>query len=114
MQLVEVNWVVNPFRGDRFEEAWRPLAEAALDYGASAYSFFRSDTDRLRFRQVAYFDDRLDWERYWYSEQVSLAREDLSGWYQVPLQAVWYTVVDSGTRERGGAAVVSPAQGGPL
>ena len=27
---VEIRWVANPLRGDKFEEAWLPAAEAAL------------------------------------------------------------------------------------
>ena len=29
-------WHANPFRGDKFESAWRPAAEAAIDYGATS------------------------------------------------------------------------------
>ena len=100
MQLVEVNCIVNPFRGDRFEQAWRPHAESALDYGASSYAFLRSKDDRLHFRQLSYFDERLDWDRYWLSEEISEARAELSGWYQVPILPTWHSVVDKGTRER--------------
>ncbi len=36
MIQVEIRWPINPFRGDRFAEGWRPAAEAALDDVASA------------------------------------------------------------------------------
>jgi len=29
--VVLIAWHANPFRGDKFEEAWRPAAAAAID-----------------------------------------------------------------------------------
>lgn len=92
-----VRWVANPFRGERFEAAWLPVAEAALDYGATGWAFFRSDEGGLDFMQWAFFPTKLDWERYWYSEEVSDAREKASGLYQVPLLPEPYTISGMGT-----------------
>ena len=36
--VVKVAWVANPFRGDKFEAAWLPAAEAVLDYGATGWA----------------------------------------------------------------------------
>ena len=73
--VVEVRWIANPWRGDRFEEMWARVAEAALDYGATAYAFLRSKEDQAIFTQLAFgFETKLDWERYWLSEEVSSAR----------------------------------------
>ena len=36
--VVAVRWVANPWRGDKFEALWGEVAEAALDYGATAYA----------------------------------------------------------------------------
>jgi hypothetical protein len=94
--VVEITWNVNPFRGDAFEEAWRPAAEAALDYGAGGYAFFRSKDDPLLFKQYAAFDAKLDFERYWYSEEISEARAETAGLYQVPLLPVWLRLVGAG------------------
>lgn len=94
--LVEIRWSVNPFRGDRFEEAWRPAAEAALDYGAGAWAFFRSKDDPLLFLQFAAFESKLEFERYWYSEEISAARAEASGLFQVPVLPVWHKLVGAG------------------
>jgi hypothetical protein len=94
--LVEIPWIANPFRGDKFEAAWTPYAEAALRYGASEYAFFRSQEDRLRFTQLAWFETKLDFERYWYSEEISDARIQVSGWYQVPVLPIWHGIVAAG------------------
>ena len=42
--VMQIVWHANPFRGDKFEDAWRPAAETALRYGAIEWVFmpFRS------------------------------------------------------------------------
>ena len=94
--MVIINWVANPFRGDRFEEAWRPAAEAATKYGARAWAFTRSKDDPLSFMQVAVFEKKIDFERYWLAEDTARARVDVSGLYQVPILPVWYEAVGWG------------------
>lgn len=99
---VMVPWVANPFRGDKFEAAWRPAAEAALDFGASGWAFFRSREGGLDFTQWAFFDGKADWERYWYSDEIGEARMNAAGLFQVPLLPVYFTIVGMGS--------LSPAQ----
>jgi len=94
--LCVVPWAINPFRGDRFEELWTPAAEAALDFGASGWALFRSQEGQLDFIQHAYFPTKDDWERYWYSEEISAARLSVQGYYQVPLLPTFHTVVGMG------------------
>jgi len=93
--LVEIPWVANPFRGDAFEDAWRPAAEAVLKYGASGYLFLRSKDDLLKFTQLAFFETKLDFERYWYSEEISEYRALASGLFQVPVLPIWHGVVSA-------------------
>jgi hypothetical protein len=94
--VVFILWHANPFRGDKFEDAWRPSAEAALDYGASSWAFFRSKDDPLDFAQMAVFESKSAFDRYWYSEEISEARAEASGLYQVPILPQWLRVVDGG------------------
>ena len=94
--FVVINWVANPFRGDKFEEAWAPAAELATKYGATAWAFTRSKDDPLHFMQIAVFDSKIDFERYWYSEEMAEARIRCAGWYQVPLLPIWYATVGLG------------------
>ena len=97
--VIEVRWIANPWRGDKFEEFWAPVAEAALDYGAKAYAFFRSKEDQAIFTQLAFgFESKLDWERYWLSEEVSSARAQAVGLYQVPVYPEWQTLLGFGSR----------------
>ncbi len=94
--VVMILWHANPFRGDKFEDAWRPAAEAALDYGASSWALFRSKDDPLDFIQVASFAEKIDFDRYWYSEEIAEARAEASGLFQVPVLPQWLRVVDAG------------------
>ena len=93
----EINWVANPFRGDKFEQAWLPAAEAALDYGATGWALFRNKDGMLDFTQYAFFPSKLDFERYWYSDEITEARSEIAGWYQVPLVPVIHKIAGMGT-----------------
>ena len=94
---VEVRWAIAPFRGDRFEELWRPAAEAALDFGATGWALFRSQEGQLDFIQHAYFPTKGHFDRYWYSEEIAKARVACAGLYQVPLLPTFHTIVGMGT-----------------
>ena len=94
--FVEIVWHANPFRGDAFEAAWRPAAEAALDYGASYWALLRAQEGRLDFIQHAIFPAKSDFERYWYSEQLAQARTEVAGLYQVPLLPAFHSIVGVG------------------
>jgi hypothetical protein len=94
--FVVINWVANPFRGDRFEEAWAPAAAAATKYGARGWAFTRSKDDPLSFMQLAAFEKKIDFERYWLSEETAEARALCSGLYQVPILPIWFHSVGFG------------------
>ena len=96
MMCVIIRWVANPFRGDRFAEGWRPAAEAALDYGAVAWSFYRAMDGRLDFLQTATFRTKADWDLYWYSEEISEKRVEMAGYYQVPLLPSFHEILGEG------------------
>jgi hypothetical protein len=95
-KMVIINWVANPFRGDRFEEAWRPSAEAATRYGATAWAFTRSTDDPLSFMQLGVFESKMDFDRYWLSEEIAEARVQVGGLYQVPILPIWYEAIGVG------------------
>jgi hypothetical protein len=97
--VVQIRWVANPFRGDKFAEGWLPAAEAVLDYGATAWGFYRNLDGRLDFLQTATFPSKADFERYWYSERIAAIRARLAGTYQVPLQPTFHEAVGEGRVE---------------
>ena len=94
--VVVILWHANPFRGDKFEDAWRPAAAAALDYGATYWAFMRSKDDPLDFMQIAAFRDKTEFERYWFSEEIAEARAEAMGLFQVPVLPMWLRAVDAG------------------
>jgi hypothetical protein len=96
MILIHIPWHVTPFRGDRFADGWRPAAEAALDYGAVSWGFYRAYEGRLDFMQHATFRTKADFERYWYSETLAEKRIELQGTYVVPVLPELYEVLGEG------------------
>ena len=108
MIQVLIRWPINPFRGDRFAEEWLPAAEAVLDYGATEWTFTRALDGRLDFIQTALFPSKADFERYWYSEEISERRVEIAGIYQVPLVPTFWEIVGAGE-----ATEISPAPGAP-
>ena len=100
--VVFIPWVANPFRGERFAELWLPAAEAVLRYGAHGWAFFRAKEGMLDFVQLAYFDSKLDFEHYWYSEEIAAIRTEAAGLFQVPVLPEFHEVMGMGSLEEQG------------
>ena len=94
--VIYIPWYATMFRGDKFEIALMEIAPVALRYGATDHALYRARDDTYRFLQVATFQEKLDFERYWYGEEFSGWREDYSSWYQVPVVYAWHDVVIAG------------------
>jgi hypothetical protein len=94
--LVHIPWHVNPFRGDKFAEGWRPAAELAIDFGAVSWGLYRAIDGRLDFIQHAVFETKADWERYWYSEELRELRVEMQSYYNVPVLPELYEIVGAG------------------
>ena len=91
--VVHIPWYATLFRGDKFELALQEIAPVALRYGASEYSVYRSRDDAYRFLQMATFEHKPDFERYWYGEEFSAWRADYQSFYTVPVLYVWHDLV---------------------
>ena len=102
--LATILWHATPFRGDKFEDAWRPAAAAALDYGASWWALLRSMDDPLDFSQMAVFESKHAFERYWFAEEIADARAAAHGFYEVPVLPVFFRVGGVGEIEPSGIA----------
>ena len=92
-EVCVLDWHVHPQREERWYGAWRPAAERALAFGASSYSLTRSEDDPLHFRQSAVWERREDFERYWASDEISAAREEVMSLYNKPLIPSWHTLI---------------------
>ena len=93
MNVNYIEWHVTPFRADRFFEIWRPALDRALAFGARASYISRDVDDPLHFRQVSIWEDRADFERYWYSEEISSLREAAIAYYHKPVLPNWHALL---------------------
>lgn len=93
--ISEISWHVAPFRAQRWIDLWEPAAAMATEYGAVDWRIYRSTEDPLTFRQVITWNDKADFESYWYSEEVSAIREQIIEMYDKPLLPLWCTPIIS-------------------
>jgi quinol monooxygenase YgiN len=94
--VVHIPWYATVFRGDELEEAIGQIAPLALRYGASDYNVYRSRDDSYKFLHMSTFEDKADFERYWYGPDFSAWRAEYSSFYQVPIVYVWNDLVFTG------------------
>jgi hypothetical protein len=97
--VVNIPWYATVFRGDKFEAALRDIAPVSLRYGATDFEVLRSNDDRYRFFQLAHFENKTDFERYWYGPEFMDWRADYTSWYQVPVIYSWFDRVIAGALE---------------
>lgn len=89
MDACKLNLHAIPFRGDEFERLWAPAAARVMSYGSTGYTFVRDEEDPLHFVHISYWNDRLDFDRYWFSDEMQQLRTEVTGLYQVPLLPHW-------------------------
>ena len=97
--VVNIPWYATVFRGDKFEVALQEIAPIAMRYGATDFEVLRSNDDRYRFWQFAYFEEKMDFERYWYGQEFNDWRADYTSWYTVPVLYTWFDRVIAGALE---------------
>lgn len=84
------------FRGDDIEASLRQLAPISTRYGATRYDVYRSRDDRHKFLMAIEFDDKRQWDAFWYGREFTDWRAVCSSWYTVPLLYVWNDNVSRG------------------
>jgi hypothetical protein len=97
--VVHIPWYATGFRHDKLADALAGIAPVALRYGARSYQVHRYRDDLYKFLQMAEFDDKLDFDRYWAGPEFTDFRVLASSWYQVPVTYGWSDLVISGTLE---------------
>jgi quinol monooxygenase YgiN len=106
--VVYVPWYATVFRGDKLEAMVAEIAPVAMAYGASSYVVHRSRDDRYKILQMATFEDKADWDRYWGGPEFTRFRVAAQSLYQVPILYSWNDVTIEGyldeARERSGVA----------
>ena len=110
--VVHIPWYATVFRGDKFEVAMQEIAPVALRYGATDYAVYRGRDDRYRFLQMATFEDKFDFERYWLGPEFVEWRADYTSWYQVPVVYAWNDLIIAGELEREARQIIgAPTEG---
>jgi hypothetical protein len=94
--VVHIPWYATLFRAEKFDAALREIAPIAMRYGATDYVVYRSRDDGYKFLQCATFEDKADFDAYWYGHEMNEFRTIYSSWYQVPLLYTWAEVIASG------------------
>ena len=95
------------FRGDDIEASLQKIAPISTRYGATRYEVFRSRDDRYKFLLAVDFEDKADWDAYWFGPEFTDFRAACTGWYQVPLLYVWNDRVADGALAREEAAAAT-------
>ncbi len=96
MGVVHIPWYANGFRHNKLADALAGIAPVALRYGANWYQVHRYRDDLYKFLQVAEFDDKFDFDRYWAGPEFTDFRVICSSWYQVPVLYSWSDLVATG------------------
>ena len=94
--LVHVQWYATVLRQDALALEVCQAARIALRYGATQYSVHRSRDDHYRVIQMAWFEEKNDWYRYWEGPEMTEFRRRNSGHYQIPVTYVWHDELDAG------------------
>ncbi|HEY2160158.1 MAG TPA: hypothetical protein VGH24_02540 [Solirubrobacteraceae bacterium] len=95
--VVHIPWYATILRQDTLAADVADVAPLAMRYGASQYSVHRSDDDRYKILQMAWFESKDDWYRYWDGPEMIEFRRRHAGHYQVPLLYVWHDELTAGS-----------------
>jgi hypothetical protein len=88
--VVYIPWYATVLRHEAFAEAVVEIAPMALRYGATKYAVHRSRDDRYKITQMAWFEHKVDWYKFWEGPEMIEFRAAQSGKYQIPVVYVWH------------------------
>ena len=96
MDAVQLDYVVTPFRAQRFVDLYRPAIARPRTYGATGYLFYRSEDDSSTSSHMSFWEDRAGFDRWWYSREMQDVRVAVAGLHGQPVLPHWHTVVERG------------------
>jgi quinol monooxygenase YgiN len=96
MDAIEIHFQATPLRAQRFLDLYSPAVARVLAYGAKGYAFLRSEEDPDHFTHISYWEDRGDFERYWFSEEMQAVRRGVAGIHGQPVSPHWQIVIARG------------------
>jgi heme-degrading monooxygenase HmoA len=62
-------------------------------FGAKSWSLTRAVDDPLHFQQTSVWENRADFERYWFSDEIEAARAAIINLHDLPILPAWHTLV---------------------
>ena len=105
--VVHIPWYATILRQDSLALEVAAAAPLVLRYGATQYAVHRSQDDRYRIVQMAWFESKRDWIRYWDGPEMIEFRRRNSGHYQIPVTYAWHDELVAG--ELGPEVPLAPA-----
>ena len=94
--VAQIPWYATLWRGDKLAAALEEIAPVATRYGATEYRIYRSRDDQYKFTHLIAFNEKVDFEAYWYGPEFNQWRAEHSSWYQVPILYTWNDLIISG------------------
>ncbi len=94
--VVHVPWYATVLRQESFAQEVALAAPLALRYGATQYAVHVSLDDRYKVLQMAWFESKGDWYRYWDGPEMLEFRRRNSGRFQIPVIYIWHEEVAAG------------------
>jgi hypothetical protein len=94
--VVHIDWYSTVLRHEGFALEVAYVAPLALRYGATQYAVHRSRDDRYKIMQMAWFETKQGWYRYWDGVEMIEFRRRNMGHYQIPINYVWYDELAAG------------------
>jgi len=96
MDSAQLDYALTPFRAQKFVDLYRPAIRRPLSYGAHGFLFYRSEEDSDHFVHMSFWEDRADFQRWWFSQEMQDVRVAISGLHGQPLLPKWNTVLERG------------------
>jgi hypothetical protein len=94
--VVHIPWYATVLRQDSFAQEVAQAAAIALRYGATRYAVHRSRDDHYKILQMAWFESKTDWYRYWEGPEMVEFRAHNSGRYQILVTYTWHDELAAG------------------
>ncbi len=110
--VVHIPWYATGFRHNKLADGLAGIAPVAVRYGARSYQVHRFRDDLYKFLQIAEFESKRDFDRYWHGPEFTDFRVLGSSWYQVPVLYSWADLVTAGTLEPEGSDQVASGVAG--
>ena len=109
--VVHIPWYATILRHEQLAADVAAVAPVALRYGATQYAVHNNQDDRYKILQMAWFESKDDWYRYWDGPEMIEFRRRNSSRYQIPLTYVWHEEIAAGALGPEVALEPEPAAG---